>query len=87
MLNTIPLIVSCLSGIVSILAIVNFVHSRQQEAKERQRQLDADAVWQARVNQQLDRLTKRVDSHNRYAEMFREYGEDIAFIRGMLEKK
>lgn len=87
MLNTIPLIVSCLSGIVSILAIVNFVHSRKQEAKERQRQLEADAVWKASVNQQLDRLTKRVDSHNRYAEMFREYGEDIAFIRGMLEKK
>lgn len=87
MLNTIPLIVSCLSGIVSILAIANFVHSRKQEAKERQRQLEADAVWKASVNQQLDRLTKRVDSHNRYAEMFREYGEDIAFIRGMLEKK
>lgn len=87
MLNTIMLIVSCLSGIVSILAIVNFVHSRKQEAKERQRQLEADAVWKASVNQQLDRLTKRVDSHNRYAEMFREYGEDIAFIRGMLEKK
>ena len=87
MLNTIPLIVSCLSGIVSILAIANFVHSRKQEAKERQRQLEADAVWKASVNQQLDRLTKRVDSHNRYAEMFRSYGEDIAFIRGMLEKK
>ena len=87
MLNIIPLAISCLSGIVSILAIVNFVHSRKQEAKERQRQLEADAVWKASVNQQLDRLTKRVDSHNRYAEMFREYGEDIAFIRGMLEKK
>ena len=87
MLNTIPLIVSCLSGIVSILAIVNFVHSRKQEAKERQRQLEADAVWKASVNQQLNALTQRVDSHNRYAEMFREYGEDIAFIRGMLEKK
>ena len=87
MLNTIPLIVSCLSGIVSMLAIVNFVHSRKQEAKERQRQLEADAVWKASVNQQLDRLTKRVDSHNRYAEMLHEYGEDIAFIRGMLEKK
>ena len=87
MLNTIPLIVSCLSGIVSILAIVNFVHSRKQEAKERQRQLEADAVWKASVNQQLSALTQRVDSHNRYAEMFREYGEDIAFIRGMLEKK
>ena len=87
MLNTIPLIVSCLSGIVSILAIVNFVHSRKQEAKERQRQLEEDAVWKASVNQQLNALTQRVDSHNRYAEMFREYGEDIAFIRGMLEKK
>lgn len=87
MLNTIPLIVSCLSGIVSILAIANFVHSRKQEAKERQRQLEADAVWKASVNQQLNALTQRVDSHNRYAEMFREYGEDIAFIRGMLEKK
>lgn len=38
------------------------------------------------VKDQLKELSKRVDSHNRYAEMFREYGEDIAFIRGQLEK-
>lgn len=82
-----PLVVSALSGIVSILAIANFVHSRKQEAKERQRQLEEDAVWKAGVNQQLAALNRRVDSHNRYAEMFREYGEDIAFIRGQLERK
>ena len=87
MLDYIPLIVSCLSGVVSILAIFNFVRSRKQEARERQRQLEADAVWKASVNQQLDALSKRVDSHNRYAEMFRQYGEDIAFIRGQLERK
>lgn len=39
------------------------------------------------VKDQLKELSKRVDSHNRYAEMFREYGEDIAFIRGQLENK
>ena len=66
----VPLVVSCLSGIVSILAIVNFVHAKKQEAQERQRQLEADAVWKASVNQQLDALTKRVDSHNHYAELF-----------------
>lgn len=94
MLNYIPLIVSGLSGIVSILAIANFVHSRKQEAKERQRQLEADAVWKASVNQQLDALTKRVDSHNHYAELFAqskddnaEMKADIAFIRGKLESK
>ena len=38
------------------------------------------------VKDQLKELSERVDSHNRYAEMFREYGEDIAFIRGQLEK-
>lgn len=94
MLNIIPLAISCLSGIVSILAIVNFVHSRKREAEERQRQLEADAVWKASVNQRLDALTQRVDSHNHYAEMFAESKDDnaemkadIAFIRGMLEKK
>jgi hypothetical protein len=85
-LENIPLIVSCLSGIVSILAIVNFIHSRRQEREERRREQEKDALWKQSVNDQLDRLTKRVDSHNRYAEMFREYGEDIAFIRGQLEK-
>ena len=85
-LENIPLIVSCLSGIVSILAIVNFIHSRRQEREERRREQEKDALWKQSVNGQLDRLTKRVDSHNRYAEMFREYGEDIAFIRGQLEK-
>ena len=85
-LENIPLIVSCLSGIVSILAIVNFIHSRRQEREERRREQEKNAIWKQSVNDQLDRLTKRVDSHNRYAEMFREYGEDIAFIRGQLEK-
>lgn len=85
-LENIPLLVSCLSGIVSILAIVNFIHSRRQEREERRREQEKDALWKQSVNDQLDRLTKRVDSHNRYAEMFREYGEDIAFIRGQLEK-
>ena len=90
----VPLVVSCLSGIVSILAIVNFVHAKKQEAQERQRQLEADAVWKASVNQQLDALTKRVDSHNHYAELFAqskddnaEMKADIAFIRGKLENK
>ena len=85
-LENIPLIVSCLSGVVSILAILNFIHSRRQEREERRREQEKDALWKQSVNDQLDRLTKRVDSHNRYAEMFREYGEDIAFIRGQLEK-
>ena len=83
---SIPLVVSCLSGVVSILAILNFIHSRRQEREERRREQEKDALWKQSVNDQLDRLTKRVDSHNRYAEMFREYGEDIAFIRGQLEK-
>ena len=82
---SLPLVVSCLSGIVSILAIINFVHARKKEQEEKVKQQEADAIWKASVNQQLDQLTKRVDSHNRYAEMFRSYGEDIAFIRGQLE--
>lgn len=81
----IPLVVSSLSGIVSILAIFNFVHTRKKEAEEKRLQQEQDAIWRDRVNQQLDQLSRRVDSHNRYAEMFREYGEDIAFIRGKLE--
>ena len=64
-LENIPLIVSCLSGIVSILAIVNFIHSRRQEREERRREQEKDALWKQSVNDQLDRLTKRVDSHNR----------------------
>lgn len=59
--------------------------ARRQEREERRREQEKDALWKQSVNDQLDRLTKRVDSHNRYAEMFREYGEDIAFIRGKLE--
>lgn len=81
----IPLVVSCLSGIVSILAIINFVHARKKEQAEKEKQRQEDAIWKDQVNRQLDQLTRRVDSHNRYAEMFREYGEDIAFIRGKLE--
>ena len=82
----VPLIVSCLSGVVSILAILNFVYNKRKEREERRKEQEQDAIWKARVNNQLDTLTRRVDSHNHYAEMFREYGEDIAFIRGQLEK-
>ena len=83
---SIPLVVSCLSGVVSILAICNFIFARRKEAEERRHAQEQDAIWKASVNKQLERLERRVDSHNRYAEMFREYGEDIAFIRGRLEK-
>lgn len=81
----IPLVVSCLSGIVSILAILNFIYARNQERDEKRKEKEEQKVWRKGVDDRLDRLTERVDSHNRYAEMFREYGEDIAFIRGKLE--
>lgn len=58
----IPLVVSSLSGIVSILAIFNFVHTRKKEAEEKRLQQEQDAIWRDRVNQQLDQLSRRVDS-------------------------
>lgn len=82
----IPLVVSCLSGIVSILAILNFIHVRNQERDEKRKEKEEQKVWRKGVDDRLDRLTERVDSHNRYAEMFHEYGADIAYIRGVIDK-
>ena len=77
---------SVLSVLVSLTVIITFVINRRKERED-------DAKWKQRVNDQLDQLTERVDSHNNYAELFNRYAkdiadtrEDIAFIRGKLEK-
>lgn len=77
---------SILSVFVSCTVIFTFVINRRKEREE-------DAQWKQRVNDQLAQLTDRVDSHNNYAELFSRYAkdiadtrEDIAFIRGKLEK-
>lgn len=41
----------------------------------------ADAVRDARVEQRLDAVEKKLDIHNGYAEKFAEIGEDIAVIK------
>lgn len=65
--------------ILMILTIISYLITFAKMSIDRARD-------NQQVKDQLKELSKRVDSHNRYAEMFREYGEDIAFIRGQLEK-
>lgn len=65
--------------VLMILTIVSYIITFAKMSIDRARD-------NQQVKDQLKELSKRVDSHNRYAEMFREYGEDIAFIRGQLEK-
>lgn len=82
----ITLVVSILSALVSVSVLLNFVRTRQKERED-------TVEWRKGVDDRLDALTRRVDSHNDYAKMFysakdelMHMKEDIAFIRGQLEK-
>lgn len=82
----ITLVVSILSALVSVTVLLNFVYTRQKEREDTIR-------WRKGVDDRLDALTKRVDSHNDYAKMFysakdelMNMKEDISFIRGQLSK-
>ncbi len=74
-----------LDMVMAILAIIGyaitfytFYRNQKKEHEETIRKLQKIEDTQAEHG-------RRLNDHNRYAEMFREYGEDIAFIRGKLE--
>lgn len=72
---------------LSVLAIIGYFITFAKYLSDRKAEAERRAKDNQRLEDAIQNLARRVDSHNRYAEMFREYGEDIAFIRGQLENK
>lgn len=85
-MDVIALAISIITTIASVCAIVSFILNQKHNAEN-------EASWKQRVDDEMKNTTKsieslsrRVDSHNNYAKMFAEYGEDIAYIRGLLDQ-
>ena len=91
--QTFALVTSTLSGIVSVLAIVTFIIARRRERAERIEKERAAARKEQELTDELKQLKAHVVSHNDYARMFQEHTndiadirEDLAFVRGKMEK-
>lgn len=88
----IALILSIISGVASLLAIATAICTIISFKRARKKEIEEEAKWHQRIEDVLVQntdniktLSKRVDSHNHYAELFGEYGEDIAYIRGTMD--
>ena len=69
-------------SLISILGVIIaiFVNVRTIEKSH-----DDTVRWQQQTDDNIKELTRRVDEHNSYAQMFQKSAEDIAFIKGKLE--
>lgn len=83
-------IAAILSAVVAI--VVGLINSRAQRAhfseELRDRDIErekADAVRNAKIEMWMQRVDKKLDQHNGYAERFSEIGEDIAVIKTELK--
>lgn len=69
------IVVALITGICAVVG--QWLISRQQTSK---RKID-DAVRDAKLDDRLAGVEKRLDTHNRYAERFSEIQTDIAVIK------
>lgn len=72
---------------LAVLAVIGYFITFAKYTADRKKDAEDRARETQKLEDSINSLSKRVDSHNRYAEMFHEYGEDIAFIRGQMEKR
>ena len=77
-----PTVVAALIGAAASI-IVNLISAWRQNKK---RAID-EAVKEARLEDRLKSIEKKLDTHNGYAEKIGSIQTDIAFIKGKLEKE
>ena len=77
-----PTVMAALIGAAASI-IVNLISAWQQNKK---RAID-EAVKEARLEDRLKSIEKKLDTHNGYAEKIGSIQTDIAFIKGKLEKE
>ena len=84
------LFASIFTGIVAIVVCVLNNRAQRQKFSEEIKQRDierekAEAVRDAKLEQWMKTVDKKLDQHNGYAERFSEIGEDIAGIKASIE--
>ena len=77
------IIVAIITGVLAVFGayVGNVAISRKKSREDAIR----DAERETRQVVRLDRLEKKVDEHNGYAQKFEEIGKDIAIIKTELE--
>lgn len=94
MQNLTPAQATVLAAALSVLGtlIVCLLNNRAQrlkfadDIKKRDIERDkAEAVRDARLEEWMKTVDKKLDTHNGYAEKFTEFGEDIAGIKASIE--
>lgn len=77
-----PTVLAALIGAAASI-IVNLISVYQQNQKRR----EEDRVRDAKLELKLSSIEKKLDEHNGYAEKIGSVQQDIAFIKGKLEKE
>ena len=76
-----PTVLAALIGAAASI-IVNLISVYQQNQKRR----EEEKVRDAKLEMKLSSIEKKLDEHNGYAEKIGSVQQDIAFIKGKLEK-
>lgn len=77
-----PTVLAALIGAAASI-IVNLISVYQQNQKRR----EEHKVRDAKLDMKLSSIEKKLDEHNGYAEKIGSVQQDIAFIKGKLEKE
>lgn len=80
-----------ITGVVTLTVclINNYFQNRkwksEQEERERKRE-EEDAVRDAKLEMKLSSIEKKLDEHNRYSDKIGSIEQNLAYIRGKMEK-
>ena len=77
-----PTVLAALIGAVASI-IVNLISVYQQNQKRR----EEEKVRDAKLEMKLSSIEKKLDEHNGYAEKIGAVQQDIAYIKGKMEKE
>lgn len=77
-----PTVLAALIGAASAI-IVQLISTEQQNSKRRLE----EAAREAKLEERLKSIEKKLDEHNGYAQKIGSIQQDIAFIKGKLEKE
>lgn len=76
-----PTVVAALIGAAASI-VVNLISAWQQNSKRRLE----EATREARLEERLKSIEKKLDEHNGYAQKIGGIQQDIAYIKGKMEK-
>lgn len=77
------IIIAIITGVLAVLG--TYVGNVSITRKKSRQDAIRDAMKEQKLADRLDRLEKKVDEHNGYAQKFEEIGNDIAIIKTKVE--